>query len=52
MEDGSVLCEVDFFTSEHLLCPFSDLGFFGQLKQQLEGLIGDKVLGEIDEYVL
>ena len=44
MQDGSLFGEVDLFTPEHGVNPGSQVGFLGQLQEQLEGFVGDAIL--------
>ena len=47
VQDGSFLREVDLFAPEHGVNPGSQAGFLGQLQEQLEGFVGDAILGVI-----
>ena len=44
VQDGAVFRDVDFLATEHGCDAPAQIGLFGQLDQQLEGLIGDAVL--------
>lgn len=49
VEDGAVLGEVNVFAREHLGAHFLDAGFLGEVDEVLEGILGDDVLGEVEE---
>jgi hypothetical protein len=49
MVDGALLSEVDLLTLEHVVTELLDLGLASELAQQLKGLIGDEVLGEVED---
>ena len=44
VQDRAVLGDVDLFTPEHGVDPRSQIGFLGQLQEELECLIGDAIL--------
>jgi hypothetical protein len=50
--DGASLCEVDLLALEHVIAELLDLCLLGELDQQLEGLLGDEVLGEIEKDIV
>jgi hypothetical protein len=52
MVDGASLCEVDLLALEHVIAELLDLCLLGKLDQQLEGLLGDEVLGEIEKDIV
>lgn len=47
--DGTVFGEVDVLTLEHGITELLDIGFLGQLDQQSQSLLGEEVLGEVEE---
>ena len=47
--DGASLCEVDLLALEHVIAKLLNLCLLGKLDKQGEGLLGDEVLGEIEE---
>ena len=47
VQDGSFLRQVDLFSPEHGVDPGSQAGFLGQLQEQLEGFVGEAILGVI-----
>ena len=47
VEDGPVLRHIDFVAPEHGVNPGSQAGGLGQLQQQLEGFVGEAILGVI-----
>lgn len=49
VEDGAVLSKVDVFAREHLGAHFLDAGLLGEVDEVLEGVLGDDVLGEVEE---
>lgn len=49
--DGTVLGEVDGLALEHGITQLLDIGLLGQLDQERQGLLGQEVLGEIEEDV-
>ena len=50
MKNGSVFGNVDFVALEHLLDEGFDLAVFRQLEEKLQSLVGDEVLGKIDQH--
>lgn len=49
--DGTVLGEVDLVAAEHGIALALDAGLLGQLDEQVERLVGQKVLAEVEEDV-
>ena len=49
VQHGAVLGDVDLVPAEHRVDALAQAGFLRQLHQQLEGLVGDAVLGVIQE---
>ena len=49
MVDSSVLCEIDLVTSEHLISSLLQSRFLSQVDQKAESVIGQEVLGEVEE---
>ena len=49
MQHGAVLREVDLLPAEHGVDALAQAGFRRQLQQELEGFVGDAVLGVIQE---
>ena len=49
MQDGAVFGDVDLFAAKHGVDARLQARFLGQLQEQLERLIGDAVLGVIEE---
>ena len=49
MEDGAILGGVDLLAGEHGLDALLEVGLSGKVCQQLQGLIGDAVLGVVEE---
>jgi hypothetical protein len=49
VQDGSVLRDVDLLATKHGVDPRTQAGFLRQLKEELEGLIGDAILRVIEE---
>lgn len=47
--DSTVLGEVDVLTLEHVITQLLNVGLLGQLDQEREGLLGQEVLGEVEE---
>jgi hypothetical protein len=47
--DGASLCEVDLLALEHVIAKLLNLCLLGKLDKQGEGLLGDEVLGEVEE---
>ena len=47
VQDGSFLRHIDLFAPKHGVDPRSQAGFLGQLQEQLEGFVGDAILGVI-----
>ncbi|MNP14554.1 hypothetical protein D3C76_1068860 [compost metagenome] len=51
MQHGAPLGHVDLVAVEHGVDGAAQVGLFGQIHQQLEGLFGDQVLGVVDQDV-
>src|SRR5262249_22759941 len=51
VQDGPVLGGVDPLAGEHLLGPALEVGLAGQVVEQRHRLLGDAVLGEVEEDV-
>ena len=49
MEDGAILGGVDLLAGEHGFAVGAEAGFFGELDEELEGFVGDAVLGVVEE---
>lgn len=49
--DGALLGEVDLLAGEHGIALLLEAGLLGQLDEEVEGLIGQEVLGEVEEDV-
>ena len=49
VQDGALLRDIDFLAAKHGVDPLPQAGFFRQLKQELEGLVGDAILRVIEE---
>jgi hypothetical protein len=49
MQDRSILCDIDLVAPEHGFDPLSKARFLGQLNKELEGFVGDPILGVIQE---
>ncbi|GKT93537.1 hypothetical protein Ct61P_11387 [Colletotrichum tofieldiae] len=47
--DGALLGEVDLLAGEHGVALLLDAGLLGELNEEAEGLIGQEVLGEVEE---
>ena len=52
MVDSASLGEVDLLALEHVIAKLLDLCLLGKLDKQGKGLLGDEVLGEIEEDVV
>ena len=52
MQNGTILRCVDPFTSEHGIAKSLDTGLVGEPSEQRQRVIGDSMLGEIDQEVL
>ncbi len=52
MQNGTILGGVDLLAREHGLAALPQVGLLGKLEQEVERLLGDAVLGEIEEDVL
>jgi hypothetical protein len=50
--DSASLCEVDLLALEHVIAKLLNLCLLGKLNKQGESLLGDEVLGEIEEDVV
>ena len=48
MQNGSILRDINLIASKHRIDPRSQAGFLCQLKQELEGFIGDAILRVIE----
>ena len=51
VEDGTILGIVEVLAAEHGANPAAQVAGLGQVEQQVQGLVGGDVLGEIDEEV-
>src|SRR3954471_14242784 len=49
MEDGAVLRDVDVLAAEHRVAPLGHALFVGELPKQPQRLVGDPVLGVVEE---
>ena len=49
VQDGALLRDVDLLAAEHGVDPRPQAGFLGQLKQKLEGFVGDAILRVIEK---
>jgi hypothetical protein len=49
MVHGAVLGEIDFLTSEHVVTELLEASLFCELDEKLQGLLCDKVLGEVEQ---
>jgi len=49
MKDSAILGDVDLFTVEHSVDTVFEARFLGQLKKQLDGLIGNAILRIVKE---
>lgn len=49
MVNRSFLCEVDFIPSKHRVSEFLHPGFPSKIGEQVQGFIGNKVLGKIKQ---
>jgi hypothetical protein len=49
MQDRSILRDIDFVSPEHGFDAVSKAGFLGELDEKLERLVGDSILGVIQE---
>ena len=49
MQDGAVLADVDLLAREHRVAPRGDAARPGKLDEQTNGLVGDPVLGIVEE---
>src|SRR5262249_12977695 len=49
VQDGAFLGDVYLFATEHRVEPLAQAGFLRELEQQLHGLVGDAVLGVVEE---
>jgi hypothetical protein len=50
--DGAALCEVDLLALEHVVAKLLDLCLLSKLDEEGESLLGDEVLGEIEDNVV
>ena len=49
VEDCAVFCGVDFFAGEHGFGVLLEAGLVGEVDEELEGFVGDAVLGVVEE---
>lgn len=49
MVDGAVFSEVDLLTREHVIAKLLNSSLLGKLNKKLHGLLGDEVLGEVEQ---
>ena len=49
MQDRALFRDVDLLPAKHGVDPLAQAGLLRQLQQQLQGLVGDAVLGIIEE---
>jgi len=49
MVDGALLSEVDLLTSEHVIAELLEASLLCELDEELQCLLGDKVLGEVEQ---
>ena len=49
MQNGPVLRDIDFLAAEHSVDPPSQVGLFGEAKEQAEGFAGDAIFRIIQE---
>lgn len=50
--DSAALCEVDLLALEHVIAELLDLCLLGELDEKGEGLLGDEVLGVVEDDVV
>jgi len=49
VQDGAFFGDINLVATEHGVTPFREAGFFREPKQQLQGLVGDAILGIVEE---
>ena len=47
--DSTLLGEVDLLAREHVIAELLEASLFRELNEQLDGLLGDEVLGEVEQ---